>query len=113
MSIAGLPPFNGFWSKLIIVLACIQAGHYGFATMAVLVSIVTLAYQLKVQRMAFFAALPEALKGLRREPPLMALAMILLAVGCLALSLILLSGFSDPWLIGPAQHVLSSGVFGG
>jgi multicomponent Na+:H+ antiporter subunit D len=113
MSIAGLPPFNGFWSKLIIVLACIQAGYYGIATVAVLVSIITLAYQLKVQRMAFFAALPETLKGLRREPPLMGLAMIILAVGCLALSLLVLTGFSDPWLIGPAQQVLTTGVFGG
>jgi hypothetical protein len=63
--------------------------------------------------MAFFAALPETLKGLRREPTLMALAMIILAVGCLALSLIVLTGFSDPWLIGPAQQVLTTGVFGG
>ncbi|MGB5485789.1 MAG: proton-conducting transporter membrane subunit, partial [Lysobacterales bacterium] len=84
MSIAGIPPFSGFWSKLIIVLACIESGYYGFATAAVLVSIVTLAYQLKVQRMAFFSALPETLKGLRREPPMMAMAMILLALGCIA-----------------------------
>jgi len=113
MSIAGLPPFNGFWSKLIIVLACIESGYFGLATVTVLISIVTLAYQLKVQRLAFFASLPETLKDLRREPPLMALAMILLAIGCIALSLVLLTGFRDPWLIGPAQQVLTAGVFGG
>jgi len=113
MSIAGVPPFNGFWSKLIIVLACIEAGYYGFAVAAVLVSIVTLAYQLKVQRMAFFAALPETLKGLRREPPMMALAMILLAIGSISLSLAVFTGLREPWLIGTAQQVLSAGVFGG
>ena len=113
MSIAGIPPFNGFWSKLIIVLACIESGFYGFATAAVLVSIVTLAYQLKVQRMAFFAALPDALKGLRREPPMMALAMILLAIGCIALSFAILTGLRDPWLIGAAQQTLTAGIFGG
>ena len=113
MSIAGIPPFNGFWSKLIIVLACIESGFYGFATVAVLVSIVTLAYQLKVQRMAFFAALPEALKGIHREPPMMALAMILLAIGCIALSFAVLTGLRDPWLIGAAQQILSAGVFRG
>ena len=112
MSIAGIPPFNGFWSKLIIVLACVESGFYGFAVAAVLVSIVTLAYQLKVQRMAFFADLPKALEGLHREPPMMALAMILLALGCIALSFVLLSGLRDPWLIGAAQQVLTSGVFG-
>ncbi len=113
MSIAGVPPFNGFWSKLIIVLACIEAGYYEFAVAAVLVSIVTLAYQLKVQRMAFFAALPETLKGLRREPPMMALAMILLAIGSISLSLAVFTGLREPWLIGTAQQVLSAGVFGG
>jgi multicomponent Na+:H+ antiporter subunit D len=113
MSIAGVPPFNGFWSKLIIVLACIESRHYGFAVAAVLVSIVTLAYQLKVQRMAFFAKLPETLKGLRREPPMMALAMILLAVGCIALSFAVVTGLHDPWLISGAGQVLTSGVFGG
>ena len=113
MSIAGIPPFNGFWSKLIIVLACIEAGYYGFATVAVLVSIVTLAYQLKVQRLAFFAELPAVFRGLRREPGMMSLAIILLAAGCIALSFAVLSGLRDPWLIGAAQQALSAGVFGG
>lgn len=113
MSIAGIPPFSGFWSKLIIVLACIESGYYGFALAAVLVSIVTLAYQLKVQRMAFFAPLPAALKDVRREPPMMALAMVLLAVGCIALSFAVLTGLRDPWLIGAAQQTLTAGVFGG
>lgn len=113
MSIAGVPPFNGFWSKLIIVLACIEAGHFGFAALAVAVSIVTLAYQLKVQRMAFFAGLPESLRNLGSEPRLMAAAMILLAVGCIVLSFAVVTGLRDPWLIGAAQQTLTSGVFGG
>jgi multicomponent Na+:H+ antiporter subunit D len=111
MSIAGIPPFNGFWSKLIIILACVESGYYGFAATAVAVSVVTLAYQLKVQRLAFFASLPDAMQNLRREPPLMALAMILLASGCIALSFAVLGGLSDPWLIGAAREVLTAGVF--
>ena len=85
MSIAGIPPFNGFWSKLIIIIACVEAGFYGFAAVAVAISIVTLAYQLKVQRLAFFAALPESFRDLGREPRLMSPAMVLLAAGCIAL----------------------------
>ena len=111
MSIAGIPPFNGFWSKLIIILACVESGYYGFAAVAVAVSVVTLAYQLKVQRLAFFASLPDAMQNLRREPRLMALAMILLATGCIALSFAVLGGLRDPWLIGAAQEVLTAGVF--
>lgn len=113
MSIAGLPPFNGFWSKLIIVLACVQAGHYGFAALAVLVSIITLAYQLKLQHFAFFAEFPAALGRLSREPVWMAASMLLLAVGCLLLSLAVVTGFGDPVLVGDAQRVLSAGTFGG
>jgi multicomponent Na+:H+ antiporter subunit D len=115
MSIAGVPPFNGFWSKLIIILACVESGYYGFAAVAVAVSVVTLAYQLKVQRLAFFAPLPKSkawvMQNLRREPRLMALAMILLAIGCIALSFAVLGGLRDPWLIGAAQEVLTAGVF--
>ncbi len=111
MSIAGVPPFNGFWSKLIIILACVESGYYGFAAVAVAISVVTLAYQLKVQRLAFFASLPGALQNLQREPRMMALAMILLATGCIALSFAVLGGLRDPWLIGAAQEVLTAGVF--
>jgi len=111
MSIAGIPPFNGFWSKLIIIIACVEAGFYGFAFVAVAISIVTLAYQLKVQRLAFFASLPDSFRDLRREPLLMSLAMILLAAGCIALSFLVLGGLRDPWLIGAAQETLSAGPF--
>ena len=31
MSMAGIPPLNGFWSKLIIIVACVQSGFFGFA----------------------------------------------------------------------------------
>ena len=36
LSISGVPPFGGFWSKLLIVVACIEAGHLGLAIAAVL-----------------------------------------------------------------------------
>jgi hypothetical protein len=42
----------------------------------------------------------------------MALAMILLAVGCVALSFAVITGLGDPLLIGDAQAVLSAGIFG-
>ena len=42
LSIAGLPPLAGFWSKLLIVLALWNAKEYGFAAVAILASLVTL-----------------------------------------------------------------------
>lgn len=111
MSISGVPPFNGFWSKLIIVVACVEAGFYGFATVAVIMSIVTLAYQLKVQRHAFFAAPSSELRPCRGEPRLMAAAMILLAVGCGALSLLVATGLGRPLFVGAAEEILLAGAF--
>ncbi|MDP2808157.1 MAG: proton-conducting transporter membrane subunit, partial [bacterium] len=34
-SIAGVPPFNGFWSKLIIIVALVEANYIGVAAIAV------------------------------------------------------------------------------
>ncbi len=111
MSIAGIPPLNGFWSKLIIIVACVQSGSYGFAGAAVVMSIVTLAYQLKVQRYAFFGATSPPSAPLEGEPRLMATAMVVLAIGSLALSALVVGGLSSPILIGPAAQALLGGMF--
>jgi multicomponent Na+:H+ antiporter subunit D len=81
-SIAGIPPFNGFWSKLILVIAAVQAKFYALAAVTVLVSIVTLISFLKVQRYVFLGSLPENLKSTVEHRGLMAFAMICLAVLC-------------------------------
>lgn len=47
LSLCGVPPFAGFWSKLLIILACIQAKRPGLAFIAVAVSILTLGYYFK------------------------------------------------------------------
>jgi len=110
MSIAGIPPLNGFWSKLIIVVACVQSGFYFLAAVAVGVSVVTLGYQLKAQRYAFFGASPVSTAPLA-EPRLMATAMVVLAIGCMALSVLVIGGLGDPILIGPAAQALLGGTF--
>jgi multicomponent Na+:H+ antiporter subunit D len=86
LSIAGLPPLAGFWSKLLIVLALWNAEEYGFAVVAILASLVTLAYFLSLQRRVFFgkthpkwAHVKEAAPGLL--VPVVALALITIALG--------------------------------
>lgn len=104
-SIAGLPPFNGFWSKLIIIIACIQAGRPFAALLAVIVSILTLASFLKVQRYAFFGRLPDRLKAVSEVPALMRVSMIGLAVLCVGMGLLLLPSLRE-LVLGPAVEVL-------
>ncbi len=54
LSVAGMPPLSGFWSKLIIIMALWMSGHYIYALIAVLASLVTLAYMLSMQRRVFW-----------------------------------------------------------
>jgi len=83
MSIAGIPPFNGFWSKLIIILACVQAQRYWYGFWAVLASILTLASFMKVMKYGFFGKLKNSLSKIKEVPASMAVSMVSLALLCL------------------------------
>ena len=109
LSIAGVPPFNGFWSKLIIVIAAFQAGFPWLAAVTILVSFVTLLSFLKVLRYAFLGALPEALRKVRECPALMALSLVILAVFCSGMGLILVPAFREV-VLDPAVGALARGV---
>jgi len=93
MSIAGIPPFNGFWSKLIIILACLQANRFGYALCAIVGSILTLASFMKVQKYAFFGKLNERWKDVKEVPLAMRLSMIILAMICIIGGILLLPIF--------------------
>ena len=94
LSISGIPPFNGFFSKLVIIIAAVQAGQPVLALVAVVGSLFTMAAFMKVQRY-----------GLRSERPVeklvghvdgwMKTAMIILAALCLATSLLVVPGIRE------------------
>jgi len=108
MAISGIPPFNGFWSKLIIIIACIQAKHTGYALWAVLGSILTLSSFMKVQRYAFYGAPKKVLNKIKEVPASMQIAMIILALICILGGLLLLPMFRNSFL-QPAVDVLMNG----
>lgn len=93
MGISGIPPLAGFWSKLIIIIAALQAGYFGSAMVAVLVSIVTLAYYLKFQSFAFYGRLDAAWANIKEVPSWMQLSMITLAILCVIGGVLLLPSF--------------------
>jgi multicomponent Na+:H+ antiporter subunit D len=92
LSTAGIPPLSGFWSKLLIILAVWKAGHEGYAAIAVLASVITLAYFLSMQRRVFFGKLTASCANLK-EAGLWALLPVLMLA---AITLVL--GFTAPWL---------------
>ncbi len=109
MSIAGIPPFSGFWSKLIIIIALVQAGRFGYAFWAVLASLMTLASFTKVMKYAFMGPVNESSKETKEVPLFMKLSMVALAIICVAGGLLLLPGLKRAFL-QPAAAVLSAGT---
>jgi multicomponent Na+:H+ antiporter subunit D len=54
LSVAGIPPLSGFWSKLIIIIALFGASKFTYGWIALLASVLTLAYFLFLERNVFF-----------------------------------------------------------
>jgi len=107
MSISGIPPFNGFFSKLIIIIAAIMAKFYLLAILAVIVSIITLASFLKFQRYAFYNQRQYPKEHGPKEVPFpMVFSMIVLSIVCLLLSLLAFPGIREAFLT-PAIDVLT------
>lgn len=110
LSLSAVPPLGGFFSKFIIIVAAISAANtlgpiaYFYASIAVFVSFVTMIYTIKAQKMVFFSPLPEKLNAIREVPKSMWIALVVLAVVCIAL------GLACPWfitnLVEPARDVL-------
>jgi multicomponent Na+:H+ antiporter subunit D len=112
LSIAGIPPLNGFWSKLFIIMALFQAGFIKSGILAVAVSVLTLAYFLKVQKTVFFrrqelAEDPVDLDSVKEVPFLMQISMIILAAVCVIAGLYFLP--LTKTVFEPAARALTDG----
>ena len=93
LSTVGIPPFAGFWSKFIIVVALVQAGHYGYAGIALLASVITLGYFLLMQRQVFFGQLLPSLENVKEASIGLVLPAIVLAVITVGV------GLFFPWVL--------------
>ena len=109
-SIVGIPPFSGFWSKLILVIAAIQAGFYWVAAIIVFVSLCTLIMYLKVQRYVFLGELPENLQQTKENKNSMLVAMIFLACLCMLMGLLVIVPSLRNNILDPAVKVLTDGL---
>jgi len=108
LSITGVPPLAGFWSKLLIIIALVQARQGTLAVLAVLASVVTLWYYLILQRKAFFGKLEERWKNVKEAPFWMSLATVILALISIGVGIFFAATIRS-W-IQPASDALSQGV---
>ncbi len=108
LSIAGVPPFSGFWSKLIIIIATIKAGHLVIAGIAMAFAFVTLAYYVKVQREVIFGSVTKLVAKAREVPALMYVPLIILAIVCVGFGL--LYPIIGSRILEPARDALMNGT---
>jgi multicomponent Na+:H+ antiporter subunit D len=107
LSISGIPPFNGFFSKLIIIVAAIMAKFYLLAVLAVIVSIITLASFLKFQRYAFYNREESRNDRKIREVPFpMIFSMVIMSLLCILLSFLAFPAVRDA-VLTPAINILT------
>ncbi|HLE01854.1 MAG TPA: proton-conducting transporter membrane subunit, partial [Bdellovibrionota bacterium] len=92
LSTAGIPPFSGFWSKLLIIIGVWKAGFPGYAILGIAASLLTLAYFLAMQRKMFFGKLMTGFEDLKEAGAWITIPAILLAALTFGL------GVAAPWL---------------
>ncbi len=80
LSCAGIPPFTGFWSKLVIMIALWQCGMICAASAALCASIFTAAYFLRLQKKVFFGKLPDKWKNIKEVGGSLKFGQVLLTV---------------------------------
>ena len=62
MSLAGLPPFSGFWAKFTLVRAGLEAGSYGIVAVSLVVSLLTMYSMTKIWRYAYWQSAPDIIR---------------------------------------------------
>lgn len=98
LSTAGIPPFAGFWSKLLIIMALWKNSMQVYAGIALFSSILTAAYFLRMQKKVFFGKVPAKYAELKEIGGSIKLAEIMLTIViigagvCFPLALMYLKG---------------------
>jgi multicomponent Na+:H+ antiporter subunit D len=87
LSIIGLPPFGGLWSKWYLGMGTLEAGQYMLLGVLLLSSLLNIAYLLPVPVRAFFGRPHSGTEtaGLREAPLTCLAAMVITSLACLIL----------------------------
>lgn len=103
LSLAGLPPLSGFWSKLLLIKAGFEAQQYIIIAVSLAVSLLTLFSMMKIWNYAFWKDAPpcETAKQAVPEASLFSFPNFLLVVPMLILTLatIAIGFFPEPFFL--------------
>ncbi len=108
LSLAGIPPTNGFISKMMIFKSGIQSGHFYGLILIGLASTFTLVYTMRAFMRIFWQ---EPSKGIYTKPqgdrlvaPVLLICLVL-ALGVFAEPLVELAGETVNWLVNPKIYI--------
>lgn len=94
LSVIGLPPLGGHWSKWFLVLGTLEAGHILLAVTLLISTLLNIAYLMPIVARAYFpGSAPTPFDGgIKEAPPACLAALLFTAFGCIVLFL-----FPDPF----------------
>lgn len=114
LSLAGIPPFSGFWAKLVLVRSGLEIGSFAIVGASLAVSLLTLFSMMKIWAEAFWKEAPEGVPpapGMTRHElvslvgPCVSLAALTVAIGLFAGPALALAMRAAAQLADPAQYV--------
>jgi len=113
LSLAGIPPFSGFWAKLVLVRSGLEIGSFALVATSLAVSLLTLFSMTKIWAEAFWKEAPDgaAAPPLGRHEivsmvgPCVSLAALTVAIGLFAGPALGLATRAAAQLADPAQYV--------
>ncbi len=112
-SLAGFPPLSGFWAKLLVIDASLEAQHYAVAAVALAVGLLTIYSMTKIWTQAFWKPLPE---GIAEPPPPAPGRLVLLLVPIIAMAAltVVIGLWPQPFLTfatTAAEQLLTPGLY--
>ncbi len=85
LSIIGLPPTGGLWSKWYLALGTLEAHQFALLAVLMLSSLLNVVYLLIIPIRGFFAPAVEGEAGIREAPLPALLALVTTSMGCVAM----------------------------
>ena len=121
LSLAGIPPLSGFWAKLSLFRAGLQAGQWIVVGAAIAAGVMTLMSMIKIWNEAFWKAAPETAAASPPEPldrrrlavllvPAVGLAVLTLLIGLFPDFLFDLAGRAAGELLDPTPYLEAVGA---
>ncbi|MEM9166344.1 MAG: proton-conducting transporter membrane subunit [Planctomycetota bacterium] len=111
LSLAGIPILSGFWAKLILVRAGLEAQAYSIVAVSLAVSLLTLLSMTKIWTQAFWGEAPDEVAPIRRRAlgtmyaPIIVLAVLTLLIGFGAPVAYSMAEQASRSLLDPASYI--------